>query len=172
MELSQLKTPPENEINDEGFVVRPTELGMFSAQMQLADTPEGTALVWENLPPLYWSLELPELKPAARVLAEKVNSAGGRSPLFVANYVGSGKVLFHATDETWRWRFQVGDAYFARYWVQATRYLSRSKLLDQDRSARLTSDRREYRLEDPVRLRVRFSDERSEERRVGKECRL
>jgi hypothetical protein len=75
-------------------------------------------------------------------------------------YVGAGKVLFHATDDTWRWRYRVGDVFFARYWVQAVRYLSRSKLLGKDRAVELAADRREYRRGEPVRLRVRFVDER------------
>ena len=40
-----------------------------------------------------------------------------------------GKVWFHATDSTWRWRIGVGDVYFARYWVQTIRYLARGKLM-------------------------------------------
>ena len=75
-------------------------------------------------------------------------------------YVGAGKVLFHATDDTWMWRYRVGDVFFARYWVQAVRYLSRSKLLGKDSAVELTADRREYRRGDMVRLRVRFVDER------------
>ncbi len=74
-------------------------------------------------------------------------------------YVGAGKVLFHATDETWRWRRRDGDVYFARYWIQTIRYLSRGKLADGQHSAELTTDRREYHPGDPVRLRVRFADE-------------
>jgi hypothetical protein len=75
-------------------------------------------------------------------------------------YVGAGKVLFHATDETWVWRFRVGDVYFARYWVQTIRYLARSKLKQGDRSVKLHTDQREYRRGEPVRLWVRFADER------------
>jgi hypothetical protein len=75
-------------------------------------------------------------------------------------YVGAGKVLMHTTDETWRWRYRVGDVFFARYWVQTIRYLSRSKLLGKDRTAELTADRDEYPRGEPVRLRVRFFDER------------
>jgi hypothetical protein len=69
-------------------------------------------------------------------------------------------VLFHATDETWRWRYRVGDVLFARYWVQTIRYLSRAKLLGGGRAAELTTDRREYTRGETVRFRVRFSDER------------
>ena len=76
-----------------------------------------------------------------RVLAEhptRVGPDGRRLPVFCFQYVGAGKVLFHATDETWRWRYRVGDLYFARYWIQTIRYLCRSKLADAGRAATLT----------------------------------
>jgi hypothetical protein len=85
---------------------------------------------------------------------------GRRLPLICMQYVGAGKVLFHATDETWRWRWRVGDVFFARYWVQTIRFLSRSKLAEGDQTAVLTTDRRQYRRGESVALRVRFLDER------------
>ena len=69
-------------------------------------------------------------------------------------------MLFHATDETWCWRFRVGDVFFARYWVQTLRYLSRAKLLGKDRWAELSVDRRQYRRGESAQFRVRFVDER------------
>ncbi|MGA2256853.1 MAG: hypothetical protein ABSG53_19555, partial [Thermoguttaceae bacterium] len=66
----------------------------------------------------------------------------------------------HAIDETYRWRRLVGDLYFARYWVQTLRFLTRSKLAERDRLARLSTDRRDYPLGDPIRMQVRFSDDR------------
>jgi len=131
--------------------------------MQLGDNMADTERIWRDLPDLYWLLECPNLKPGARVLAEhpmRMSTDGRKLPVFVMQYVGAGKVLFHATDETWRWRFRVGDVFFARYWVQTVRYLSRSKLLGKDRSAEIVADRRQYQRGDPVRLRVRFMDER------------
>lgn len=148
---------------DEGFQVQPTDLGFASPQMQLGDTPAETETIWSNLPSLYGLYEAASMKPAARVLAEhprKLSADGQPLPIIAMQFVGAGKVLFHATDDTWRWRYQVGDVYFARYWVQTIRYLSRSKLLGKDRSAELTTDRREYQQGEPVRLRVRFVDER------------
>jgi len=149
----------------EGFVVQPTDLGLASPAMQLGDTPEETQRIWKGLPPLYWLLEvpLPEVKRGVRVLAEhptRTGPDGRRLPVFLFQYVGAGKVLFHATDETWRWRYRVGDVFFARYWIQTIRYLCRSKLADAGRSAILTTDRREYAQGESVRLRVRFADER------------
>ncbi len=153
----------QDKVLTEGFHVVPTELGLSSPQMQLGDTLAETLRIWQNLPELYWLLETPVLKPAARVLAEhptRLAADGRKLPVFSLQYVGAGKVLFHATDDTWRWRYRVGDVFFSRYWVQTIRYLSRSKLLGKDRSAELTTDRRQYRRGEAVRIRSRFTDER------------
>jgi hypothetical protein len=161
--LNAASAPNANQIIEQGYVVQPTELGLASPQMQLGDTQADTARIWQDLHPMYWLLEAPQVKPAARVLAEhptRLSSDGRPLPVFVMQYVGAGKVLFHATDDTWMWRYRVGDVFFARYWVQAVRYLSRSKLLGKDNSVEVTADRREYRRGDMVRLRVRFVDER------------
>jgi hypothetical protein len=147
----------------EGFCVQPTDLGLATPAMQLGDTPDETARIWKSLPPLYWLLEVDQPKAGALVLAEhptRTSSDGRRLPVILLQYVGAGKVLFHATDETWRWRYRVGDTYFARYWIQMIRYLCRSKLGEAGRSALLTTDRREFALGESVRLRVRFADER------------
>ena len=39
-------------------------------------------------------------------------------PLLAMHYYGKGLVLFSAVEETWRWRFNEADKYFARYWGQ------------------------------------------------------
>ncbi len=163
IDLAAATLPSAEQGHDVGFVVQPTELGLASPQMQLGDSMADSLRIWQELPPLYWLLEAPQIKPAARVLAEhptRLGSDGRRLPIFVMQYVGAGKVLFHATDDTWRWRFRVGDVFFARYWVQAIRYLSRSKLLGKDHAVELSADRREYHRGEPVSMRVRFIDER------------
>jgi hypothetical protein len=162
VELATARCPPPDRTLSEGFVVRPTALGLASPAMQLGDTREQTLAIWKGLPPLYWMLAAPQLKPGARVLAEHPSAQGddGRPlPLVVLQYVGAGQVLLHATDETWRWRRGVGDVFFARYWIQTLRALARSKLA-ADSAAELSTDRAEYALGEPVALRVRFADER------------
>jgi hypothetical protein len=162
MEAGAVRSPAGDAAITEGFIVQPTELGLSTPMMQLADDPAENAAVWRRLAPLYWLLEASDLKPGARVLAEhptRRTRDGRLLPVIVMHYVGAGKVLFHATDETWRWRFRVGDLCFARYWLQTIRYLARSKLAEGDRSATLRADRREYRQGEPVRLRLRFHDE-------------
>jgi len=158
-----VRYPDPNTVLTEGFAVQPTDLGLANPSMQLGDSPEETKRIWEKLPPLYWLLELPEVKPGVRVLAvhpTRVGPEGHHLPVFCLQYVGAGKVLFHATNETWRWRYRVGDVFFARYWIQTIRYLCRAKLAGADQSVSLDADRRTYTQGDPVRLRVRFLDER------------
>jgi len=124
--------------------------------MYLGDTPEASAEVWNKLPPLYWLLEAPDLKRGARVLAEAdhpglLTRDGRRLPVILLQYVGAGKVLFHATDETWRWRYRAGDVYFARYW---SRHPRPGPLQAQqgDRSVKLAADQPKYARGEPVRL--------------------
>lgn len=160
--LSRVRDPASEQGGVEGFVLRPTEPGLASPQMQLGDTPAETRAIWESLAPLYWFLETPELKLGARVLAEHPLSRtpeGTPLPLISMQYVGAGKVLFHAVDETWRWRWRTGDVFFARYWVQTIRFLARSKLSEGEPSAVLTTDRREYQRGESAGLRVEFSGE-------------
>lgn len=143
--------PPEV---SRGFNVLPTPLGLQSPAFQLGDTPQETLAIWRSLAPLYWRYESGDLKPAAHVLAK-----GANFPAITFQYVGAGRVLFHAIDSTWRWRLGAGDAYFARYWVQTVRFLARGKLT-AGRGAELTADRREYTAGEPVEIRLRFRDSR------------
>jgi hypothetical protein len=162
-DVGRVRYPDPNKPLTEGFVVQPTELGLASPAMQLGDTPEETRQIWQDLPAVYWLAEVPDLKPGVRVLAEhptRLTPDGRKLPVIMMHYVGAGKVLFHATDETWRWRRRMGDVFLSRYWVQTLRSLSRAKLADGEHSARLSTDRREYFPADPVRLRVRFADDR------------
>jgi hypothetical protein len=152
---------PRRAITD-GFVMRPTTDGLNEPNMQLGDTPADTVQIWQKLPPLYWLLEA-QPKESAEVLAEHPtrHAPDGRPlPVILERRAGAGMVLFHATDETWRWRYQVGDVFFARYWIQTIRYLSRTKLLGKDQVARLTTNRKQYDQGEPVRLRLEFTDPR------------
>ena len=70
IELGSVRLPEPGQMLTEGFTVQPTELGLATPFMQLGDAPAETSEIWQNLPPLYWMVEAPDLKPAARVLAE------------------------------------------------------------------------------------------------------
>ena len=164
LDLDTLEVPDVDANITESFRPRLTPLGLSSPPMQIADSPSRNARLWnEQLQPLRWHVTAPDLRPGVRVLAEhptKKGNGGKPLPLITLQFVGSGKVVFHATDETHRWRIRTGDVYFGRYWVQTIRYLARARLLGKSRAAELSSDREEYRRGDTVRLRARFFDDR------------
>lgn len=143
---------------DDGYRIAPTPIGLQRAPMQLADNSTATTLVWNRLPSLYWYAEVGPLKPAAQVLATHptaISADGSPAPLVVSQYVGSGQVVLHAIDSTYRWRRRTGDVYFARYWVQTLRALARGRLSAAQGELELTADRRQYKPGETVRLRLR-----------------
>ncbi len=162
VDLSSATAPPYDEALADSFVARLTRLGEQSPHMQLGQTRQESITLWENLPGMYWLLEEGHVKAGARVLAEhpeRTDANGRPLPVICLQYVGAGKVLFHATDETWRWRLRRGDSVFGRYWIQTLRFLSRSKL-SGTRAAELVADRDRYQHGEPVRFRLRFFDDR------------
>ena len=142
------------------FAPQPTELGLRNAALQLGDTLAATREIWRSLPPLHWLALVGSVKPGAQVLAEhpsRTGPNGQKLPVICLQYVGKGRVLFHAVDSTWRWRFRVGDRYFARYWLQTLRFLARSKLLSQEESSLLV-DKQEYELGELVALSLKLGE--------------
>ncbi len=159
-----LRVPSPNAVFTTGFKVRPSLLGLASSHLQLGDAPAANSTAWEKLAELYWLAEAGQLRPGARTLLEhpdKVLENGEPLPVVCMQFVGAGKVIFHATDESYRWsRGEAGSAPYNQYWLQTIRYLSRSKLLGGNRVAELSSDRNEFRPGEAVHLRIRFFDER------------
>jgi hypothetical protein len=119
------------------------------------------ARVWASLPPMYWFSPVEKAKPAAQVLLEHPTemSDGKPLPLLVSQFYGGGRTIFQAFDGTWRWRLQVEDLYHARYWIQAMRFLSRTKLLGKNRFAEIAVDRLRIRRGEPIQVRVQYLDE-------------
>ena len=131
--------------------------GRANPIFRFGDDEVTSARIWASLPELQWYFEAPRKKPAAVVLAEhpKLIGAEGPLPMIVYQIIGSGKAMFHAVDDTWRWRFRVGDRYFGRFWTQTIRFLARSKILGQ-KKAEIQTERRRYLRSQPIEIKVRF----------------
>jgi hypothetical protein len=163
VELEGVLVPPLDAPLSESFRLELTADGRKgSALFRFSDTERDSQEVWQSLPGVFWHAAVNEVKPGAIVYAVHPTrtNAKGKLPMIVTQRYGDGKVLFHATDELWRWRFRTGNTYYGRYWVQVVRYLARSKMLGKDTPAELTTDRKVYRMGAPVTLRVRFLDEK------------
>lgn len=128
---------------------------MLAFQQEVAD-PAG----WLNeAPGLYWSAAIGEPKRGSEALLERPGVAGGQAaPLVVLGRYGAGRILLHGSDDTWRWRKEVGDRYHDGYWLGVLRYLARSKLLGQDRRVLLQADRQQYAGGEPVQLKLTALD--------------
>lgn len=163
VELESAKAPGIGSSITESFQPQLTVEGLKGSSIfRFAEDEPDSLAIWNNLPGIFWFMETPDLKPGAKAFATHPTRVSGSSklPIIVMQRYGAGKVMFHATDETWRWRFRVGDLYYGRYWVQTLRYLCRSRLLGKDRAAELTLDRSVYQKGEPIYIRVRFLDDR------------
>ncbi|HEV7998247.1 MAG TPA: hypothetical protein VGP63_00105 [Planctomycetaceae bacterium] len=163
VDFTDAQSPPDESTLAEGFRPELTVDGLRGTSIfRMADTEAATLEIWKQLPSLHWVANTGRAKASARVFAvwHRGPSSANDVPVVMMQPVGAGKVLFHATDEFWRWRFRVGDLYFGPFWSRAVRYLSRSRLLGRDRTAELTTDRSLYSQGESPVLRVRFFDER------------
>ncbi len=174
VELDTASVPPSDADLREPFQPHWTEAGRLSTPLfrhlqldELANdgeslTSNGSRDVWRSLPGLFWLCEAPRLRAGATVLLEHPQRRGEKQPLPVIalQRFGAGKVLFHATDELWRWRFRDNERIYSRYWIQALRFLSRTQNLSGARGVEFTADRQTYQRGDAVKLRVQVLDER------------
>ncbi len=95
---------------------RLTDAGRASTVLRFGEGADARK-PWESgeLPAARWLHRVGSVKPGARVLVEAAGGSVG--PLFVAWECGRGRAFWSATDETWLWRYLVGDSpYFYPFW--------------------------------------------------------
>ncbi|MFP3936857.1 MAG: hypothetical protein ACLFVW_00855 [Phycisphaerae bacterium] len=113
----------------QAWPVEPTDYGLDHPIMRLGDSSRHIAEVWESLPALYWTHQVLDVKPMARVLAVNSDSMRrtrrrDREPVVAAMPVGSGKALYVGFSESWRWRSPRDGLYHRRFWSNVVRYLA------------------------------------------------
>jgi hypothetical protein len=79
---------------------------------------------------------------------------GRKAPVMVIGTYGTGRTIFSAIDDSWRWRFYTGESIYNDYWVQQLRYLARGRKIGQ-RKLIFTADRDVYELGGQVNLELR-----------------
>ena len=100
--------------------------GSLNEAMRFYDEPGRNQSAWANLPRYYWTAAVEKPAPGATTLVyNPIATAFGKMPLIAHHYAGQGRVLFVGTDETFRWRQNVGERFFARFWGQAVRFVAR-----------------------------------------------
>jgi hypothetical protein len=108
------------------LAMRVTARGAMHPAFALGDDAARNRAQWSAMPSFFRAAAASGPKPSATVLAE-VDAPGTRGaiPLVAEAPLGSGRVAWIGTDETFRWRRNVGDQLFWRFWGQALRSVAR-----------------------------------------------
>jgi len=120
-------------------------------------------LVWDRLPPLFWSFPVLKAKPGATVLTRHEDPREsvepyGRRPILAVHRYGRGNVMFLAADETHRWRDRA-EHVFDRFWVQTVRFLVEGRHAGARRRFRVYVDKEVVDVGDAVQVTAEVFDE-------------
>ena len=112
------------------FRMRVTARGAMHPAFAVSGDAGRNRATWSGMPPFFRAAAAKGAKPSATVLAD-VERPGGQAggdgpvPLVAEMPAGRGRVAWIGTEETFRWRRNVGDALFWRFWGQALRSVAR-----------------------------------------------
>ena len=112
------------------FRMRVTARGAMHPAFAISGDATRNRSTWNGMPSFFRVAAARSAKPSATVLADVDRPAGqgsaeGPVPLVVEGPAGRGRVAWIGTEETFRWRRNVGDALFWRFWGQALRSVAR-----------------------------------------------
>jgi hypothetical protein len=146
-------------INDRLAKVTLTPRGQSLGALQLAADSAQNGDLWEHLAVPHWIARATP-RPGAEVLVEGVTrgTPAKRWPLVVERSYGAGKVFYQAFDESWRWRFEVGDLHHVRYWNQVANWIGELPFAVRDRFVSLDVGAITYRPHESADVRVRLRD--------------
>jgi hypothetical protein len=119
-------------------------------------------------PLLRWAqrIDAEMLKPTAEVLAVARPSAEGsasasqsETPLVLSMRYGAGRVVYVATDETWRYRYLRGETLSERFWVPLIRLLGRDSLGRSGKPVVVTANPQQVQVGQQVNITARLLDQ-------------
>lgn len=137
-----------------------TTAGRESTMLQLSDQQGENIRRWKELPAVYWIARVTRAKPGAEVLVVDPDplkaTRFGPMPVVAVQQYGLGQSLFVGTDNTWRWRRNVGDKYYYTFWGQIIQRLSLSHVLGGSRRTQVDLDKPNYLPGERVRVFARL----------------
>jgi hypothetical protein len=99
-----------------------TEYAKNIPALSLAAGTSEQSVVWQTLPAPHRITPCMPL-PGSEVLVE-AGEGRSRRPAVVHRRYGAGKILYCASDETWRWRNNVAGLYQERFWSQIIAWIA------------------------------------------------
>lgn len=133
-----------------------SEKGAAQPFLKLKPEDQANRRFWSQLPPPH-NLVMVNALPGAEVLVEAVESGTPR-PVMVRRNYGAGRVLYLATDETWRWRYKTADEWHQRIWNQIAKYAMPRPFAASDDFVSVDTGSVSYDYGDAVDIRVRLLD--------------
>ena len=133
------------------YKIRPEALR--SEILRFYDDTERNRKFWEEgagegqtqgLPGSFWFWPIERPSPTARVLVEhpdKKSKDGKPYPLILEHSPGKGRVFTMAIDDTWRWRYEVGDKFFAKFWITLVKTAAESSVTQRRFSIKTDRDK-------------------------------
>jgi uncharacterized membrane protein len=160
VEFLPVQFPVEADARPQLFVPVLTDVGKRTDALAVADNAEESQRIWKELPGFSWFYPVTKLRPGATSLLDhptaKMNDRP--MPLVATHRYGKGEVFFLGSDETWRWRFNVGDKHFARFWGQLVSGGGLSHLLGSSQRVQLALDQSDIQLGRPGSVYARMFD--------------
>ena len=148
---------PNNGCNEQysEFAVAPTQAGLFHPMLQLDDSSERNAEIWQNLPLLTIYFSEYQQKAGATPLLKKHDG----NPILLFQRVGLGKSLLFTAEGLWNWNFGVNSykdtkykSAYQRFWAQTIRWMAQES---EDKIVYISTDASSYAQHDEVDIRVR-----------------
>jgi len=148
VELDPLATDAEAESATVPIQLELTPDGKASPMLRLSDDPDENLACWRSLPPIYWDARVGRAKPGAEVLLVDADDSKatrfGKMPVLATQQYGAGHTLFLGTDNTWRWRKNVGETYFTSFWGQVVQRMALLRLLGAQKRIQISANRQSY----------------------------
>jgi hypothetical protein len=144
----------------QGFRPVVTSEGGRYAALRFASDPGENESLWARCEPLMWVHPIRRAKSGAAALLVHPEKKAGDQPLPVLSIqrYGRGSVIYLATDESWRWRFQPGVAQHRRWWGQLCAAAGMAHLLGHASRVQVETDRATYAVGDRAQLIARVLD--------------
>lgn len=115
--------------------------------------------IWTQLPVPHTYRTI-RVKPGAESCAELMRGRETAVPMIVTSLFGQGRVVYFATDETWRWRYGVADLHHQRFWSQIATWCMRTPFVVSGDFIALDAGKRIYRPEEHVVVRAKLLNDR------------
>lgn len=133
-----------------------TSRGENEAPLALDNDRTKNSALWKGLRAPHWIASTIAL-PGTETLVEGL-SGERKVPAVVSRRFGSGKVLYFASDESWRWRYEVADRYQARIWSQIFSAMTELPFAVRDAHVALDTNQLQYKPGDSAIIRTRLRD--------------